>query len=253
MFQSLISRIFRHGKGPPYFLCAHPLYHFCLRRSFTYVAGAAHLQEAPSGCANMRDGLVLYDRDQQRCEQDVGHLPVEEVHSVVGLRHHGGLVSAGDVVLHALVQKGVRRKTHSAWQQEWKRSKLSWDWLNMKRRHSWTVKVSHTLGFSRTVSRNIGIFWVCSLCCGLTSRQTVDKLPVHHKANGDKQVFTLTLPPKDNLESLPMCLDSRGKTGQSEKLTQTQENKHKHTTSCKPEEFRQQPASLSRNVFQLWV
>lgn len=54
----------------------------------------------------MRDGLVLYDRDQQRREQDVGHLPVEEVHSVVGLRHHGGLVSAGDVVLHALVQKG---------------------------------------------------------------------------------------------------------------------------------------------------
>lgn len=50
----------------------------------------------------MRHGLVLYDGDQQGCEQDVGHLPVEEVHSVVGLRHHGGLVPAGGVVLHAL-------------------------------------------------------------------------------------------------------------------------------------------------------
>lgn len=46
--------------------------------------------------------LVLYDGDQQGCEQDVCHLPVEEVHSVVGLRHHGGLVPAGGVVLHAL-------------------------------------------------------------------------------------------------------------------------------------------------------
>lgn len=50
----------------------------------------------------MRHRLVLYDGDQQGREQDVCHLPVEEVHSVVGLRHHGGLVPAGGVVLHAL-------------------------------------------------------------------------------------------------------------------------------------------------------
>lgn len=46
--------------------------------------------------------LVLYDGNQQGCEQDVRHLPVEEVYSVVGLRHHGGLVPASGVVLHAL-------------------------------------------------------------------------------------------------------------------------------------------------------
>lgn len=62
----------------------------------------AHLQQAAGGGADVRHGLVLYDGDQQGREQDVGHLPVEEVHSVVGLRHHGGLVPAGGVVLHAL-------------------------------------------------------------------------------------------------------------------------------------------------------
>lgn len=69
----------------------------------------------------MRHGLVLYDGDQQGREQDVGHLPVEEVHSVVGFRHHGGLVPAGGVVLHALWRawSGVKggethkRRSHS--------------------------------------------------------------------------------------------------------------------------------------------
>lgn len=66
----------------------------------------------------MRHGLVLYDGDQQGRKQDVGHLPVEEVHSVVGLRHHGGLVPAGGVVLHALSGGGKggetdKRRSHS--------------------------------------------------------------------------------------------------------------------------------------------
>ena len=51
----------------------------------------------------MCHGLVLYGGDKQGGEQDVIHLPVEEVHSVIGLRHHGGVVPAGGVVLHALV------------------------------------------------------------------------------------------------------------------------------------------------------
>ena len=51
----------------------------------------------------MGHSLVFYGSDQQRGEQDVCHLPVEEVHSVVGLWHHGGMVSACGVVLHALV------------------------------------------------------------------------------------------------------------------------------------------------------
>lgn len=33
----------------------------------------------------MSYSLVLYSCYQQRGEQDIGHLPVEEVHSVVGL------------------------------------------------------------------------------------------------------------------------------------------------------------------------
>lgn len=50
----------------------------------------------------MGHSLVFYGRDQQRREQDVSHLPVEEVHSVVRLGHHSRLVSACGVVLHAL-------------------------------------------------------------------------------------------------------------------------------------------------------
>lgn len=50
-------------------------------------------------------GLALYGRDQQRREQHVRHLPVEEVHSVAGLRHHRRMVSACGVVLHALVPR----------------------------------------------------------------------------------------------------------------------------------------------------
>lgn len=53
----------------------------------------------------MCNSLVLYGCDQQRCEEDVRHLPVEEVHSVVRLGHHGGMVSACGVVLHALVSR----------------------------------------------------------------------------------------------------------------------------------------------------
>lgn len=50
----------------------------------------------------MSHRLVLDDGDQEGREQDVRHLPVEEVHPVVRLGHHGGLVPAGGVVLHAL-------------------------------------------------------------------------------------------------------------------------------------------------------
>lgn len=50
-----------------------------------FINHAVYLQEASSRGANMGYGLVLYDCDQQRCEQDVCHLPVEEVHSVVRL------------------------------------------------------------------------------------------------------------------------------------------------------------------------
>lgn len=50
----------------------------------------------------MSHRLVLDGGDQEGREQDVRHLPVEEVHPVVRLGHHGGLVPAGGVVLHAL-------------------------------------------------------------------------------------------------------------------------------------------------------
>lgn len=50
----------------------------------------------------MGHSFVLDGCNQQRGEQDVCHLSVEEVHSVVGLGHHGGVVSACGVVLHTL-------------------------------------------------------------------------------------------------------------------------------------------------------
>lgn len=52
----------------------------------------------------MSNCLVLNGGDQERREQDVRHLPVEEVHPVVRLGHHGGVVPARGVVLHALPQ-----------------------------------------------------------------------------------------------------------------------------------------------------
>lgn len=70
----------------------------------------AHLQQAAGGGADVRHGLVLYDGDQQGREKDICHLPVEEVHSVIGLRHHGGLVPAGGIVLHALWRGGRREQ-----------------------------------------------------------------------------------------------------------------------------------------------
>lgn len=62
-----------------------------------------YLEEPSSGGANVCHGLVLYGGDKQGGKQNVIHLPVEEVHSVIGLRHHGGVVPAGGFVLHALV------------------------------------------------------------------------------------------------------------------------------------------------------
>lgn len=53
----------------------------------------------------MGNGFILYSSDQKRGEQDICHLPVEEVHSVVRFRHHGRMVSACRVVLHALVTR----------------------------------------------------------------------------------------------------------------------------------------------------
>jgi len=47
--------------------------------------------------------LVLDAGDQYRSEQNASHLSVEEVYSVVRLRHQGGLISAGHIVLHALI------------------------------------------------------------------------------------------------------------------------------------------------------
>lgn len=49
------------------------------------ISDVIYLQQASSRGANMCYGLVLYGGDQQRCEEDVCHLPVEEVHSVIGL------------------------------------------------------------------------------------------------------------------------------------------------------------------------
>lgn len=69
-----------------------------------YISHVIYLQEASSRGANMCYGLVLYGCDQQRCEEDVCHLPVEEVHSVVRLGHHSWMISACGIVLHALTQ-----------------------------------------------------------------------------------------------------------------------------------------------------
>lgn len=44
-----------------------------------------YLKQASGRGTNVGHGLVLYSCDQERCEQDVCHLPVEQVHSVVGL------------------------------------------------------------------------------------------------------------------------------------------------------------------------
>lgn len=82
-------------------------------RISAHAPGATNLQQAASGGADVCHRLVLYDGDQQGCEQDVCHLSVEEVYSVVGLGHHGGLVPAGGVVLHALqrVASGGAKET----------------------------------------------------------------------------------------------------------------------------------------------
>lgn len=62
----------------------------------------AYLQQTSSRSANVCNSLAVYSCDQEGSKQDVCHLSVEEVHSVVGLGHHGGMVSACGIVLHAL-------------------------------------------------------------------------------------------------------------------------------------------------------
>lgn len=57
----------------------------------------------------MSHSLVFDGCDQQRCEEDISHLPVEEVYSVVRLRHHSRMVSACGIVLHALRTNPRRR------------------------------------------------------------------------------------------------------------------------------------------------
>lgn len=66
----------------------------------------------------MSNSFVLDGGNQQRCEQDVGHLPVEQVHPVVGLRHHGGVVSARGVVLHALPTTPQQQRTQTGAREE---------------------------------------------------------------------------------------------------------------------------------------
>lgn len=56
----------------------------CSRCRFSAATGATHLQQAAGGGADVCHSLVLYDGNQQGSEQHVRHLPVEEVHSVVG-------------------------------------------------------------------------------------------------------------------------------------------------------------------------
>lgn len=56
-----------------------------IKELFIFKIMFLYLQKASSRRANMGYSLVLYGCDQQRCEQDVCHLPVKEVHSVVGL------------------------------------------------------------------------------------------------------------------------------------------------------------------------
>lgn len=80
-------------------------YHGQVKSHSYFNFNVVYLQQASSRGANMCNSLVLYGCDQQRCEEDVRHLPVEEVHSVVRLGHHGGMVSACGVVLHALVSR----------------------------------------------------------------------------------------------------------------------------------------------------
>ncbi len=55
-------------------------------RNFTNVINhALYLQQASSRGAYVGYCLVLYSGNQQRCEQDVRHLPIKEIHSVVRL------------------------------------------------------------------------------------------------------------------------------------------------------------------------
>lgn len=80
-------------------------YHGQVKTHSYLICNVVYLQQASSRGADMCNSLVLYGCDQQRCEEDVCHLPVKEVHSVVGLGHHGGMVPARGVVLHALVSR----------------------------------------------------------------------------------------------------------------------------------------------------
>lgn len=49
-----------------------------------------NLQEPSIFCANVRHSLGLNGSHQNRSKEHIVHLPVEEVHSVVRLCHHGG-------------------------------------------------------------------------------------------------------------------------------------------------------------------
>lgn len=51
----------------------------------------------------MSHSLVLDAGDQQWGEQNAYHLSVEEIDSVVRLRNKGGLIPAGQIVLHTLI------------------------------------------------------------------------------------------------------------------------------------------------------
>lgn len=62
----------------------------------------SYLQQSAVGRTDVSEGFVVDGGDEQRGEQRVSHLPVEQVHSVTWLRHQSGLISAAHIMLHAL-------------------------------------------------------------------------------------------------------------------------------------------------------
>lgn len=69
-----------------------------------------YLQQPAVGRADVSEGLVVDGGDEQRGEQRVSHLPVEQIHSVTRLGHQSGLISAAHIILHALLSH-----THTHW------------------------------------------------------------------------------------------------------------------------------------------
>lgn len=62
----------------------------------------------------MAQGVVAISGDQNSGEKNIPHLPVEEVHPVVRLRHQGGLGFTCDVTFRALRSKERRTQNQDA-------------------------------------------------------------------------------------------------------------------------------------------